>query len=40
MTFQPAQPLLAIELPGFKRTADPVLARLDLLQDSDLALLE
>lgn len=40
MTFQPAQPLLGIELPGFKRTADPLLARLDLLKNSDLALLE
>jgi murein DD-endopeptidase MepM/ murein hydrolase activator NlpD len=40
MTFQPAQPLLEIELPGFKRTADPLLARLDLLKNSDLALLE
>lgn len=40
MTFQPAQPLLAIELPRFKRAADPLLARLDLLQHNDLALLE
>jgi len=40
MTFQPAQPLLEIELPGFKRTAAPLLARLDLLKNSDLALLE
>jgi murein DD-endopeptidase MepM/ murein hydrolase activator NlpD len=40
MTFQPAQPLLEIELPAFKRTAEPLLARLDLLKNSDLALLE
>ncbi len=40
MTFPPAQPLLDIELPAFKRTADPLLARLDLLKNSDLALLE
>jgi murein DD-endopeptidase MepM/ murein hydrolase activator NlpD len=40
MTFQSAQPLLEIELPAFKRTADPLLARLDLLANSDLAVLE
>jgi len=40
MTFQPAQPLLEIELPGFKRAADPLLTRLDLLKITDLALLE
>lgn len=40
MTFQPAQPLLEIELPAFRRTAEPLLARLDLLKNSDLALLE
>jgi len=39
-TFQSAQPLLEIELPGFKRAADPLLARLDLMKNSDLALLE
>jgi hypothetical protein len=40
MTFQSAQPLLDIELPAFKRAADPLLARLDLLTNGDLALLE
>ena len=40
MTFQPAQPLLEIELPAFKRAADPLLTRLDLLKNADLALLE
>ncbi len=40
MTFQPAQPLLKIEHPAFQRAADPLLARLDLLKNSDLALLE
>jgi murein DD-endopeptidase MepM/ murein hydrolase activator NlpD len=40
MTFQPAQPLLEIEHPAFRRAADPLLARLDLLKSSDLALLE
>ena len=40
MTFQSAQPLLEIELPGFKRTEASLLARLDLLKNSDLALLE
>jgi len=40
MTFQPAQPLLQIELPAFQRNADPLLARLDLLRNSELALLE
>jgi murein DD-endopeptidase MepM/ murein hydrolase activator NlpD len=40
MKFQPAQPLLEIEFPAFKRAADPLLARLDLLKNSDLALLE
>jgi len=40
MTFQSAQPLLEIELPAFKRAADPLLARLDLITNSDLALLE
>jgi murein DD-endopeptidase MepM/ murein hydrolase activator NlpD len=40
MTFPPAQPLLEIELPAFKRAADPLLARLDVLKNSDLALLE
>jgi murein DD-endopeptidase MepM/ murein hydrolase activator NlpD len=38
--FQPAQPLLEIEFPAFKRAADPLLARLELLKNSDLALLE
>ena len=40
MTFQSAQPLLEIELPAFKRAADPLLTRLDLLKNADLALLE
>jgi murein DD-endopeptidase MepM/ murein hydrolase activator NlpD len=40
MTFQPAQPLLEIELPAFRRAAEPLLARLDLLKNSDLARLE
>jgi len=40
MTFQPAQPLLEIELPAFKRVADPLLTRLDLLKNADLATLE
>lgn len=40
MTFPPAQPLLEIERPAFKRAADPLLVRLDLLKNSDLALLE
>lgn len=40
MTFQPAQPLLEIELPAFRRAADPLLAQLDLLRNIDLALLE
>jgi murein DD-endopeptidase MepM/ murein hydrolase activator NlpD len=40
MTFQPAQPLLEIELPAFRRAAEPLLTRLDLLKNSDLARLE
>lgn len=40
MTFPSAQPLLQIELPAFRRTADPLLARLELLRTGDLALLE
>jgi murein DD-endopeptidase MepM/ murein hydrolase activator NlpD len=40
MVFQSAQPLLAIELPAFRRSAEPLLARLDLVKNSDLALLE
>jgi murein DD-endopeptidase MepM/ murein hydrolase activator NlpD len=40
MTFQPAQALLEIELPAFRRSAEPLLARLDLLKNRDLALLE
>jgi len=40
MAFPAAQPILAIELPAFRRTADPVIARLDLLKSSDLALFE
>lgn len=40
MRFQPAQALLEIEQPAFKRAAEPLLARLDLLKNSDLALIE
>jgi hypothetical protein len=40
MVFQPAQPLLEIELPAFKRAAEPLVARLELLKNSGLALLE
>ncbi|HYU68763.1 MAG TPA: M23 family metallopeptidase [Burkholderiales bacterium] len=40
MVFPAAQPILAIEMPAFKRTAEPLIARLDLLRNSDLALLE
>ncbi len=40
MVFQSAQPLLAVELPAFRRAAEPLLARLDLLKNSELALLE
>ena len=40
MVFQSAQPLLEIELPAFKRASEPLLARLDLLKNSELAMLE
>jgi len=40
MAFPAAQPILAIELAAFKRTAEPLIARLDLLKNGDLALLE
>jgi len=40
MVFPAAQPILAIELPAFRRAAGPLIARLDLLKNSDLALLE
>src|SRR6266704_1334064 len=40
MAFPAAQPILAIELAAFRRTAEPVIARLDLLKNGDLALLE
>jgi murein DD-endopeptidase MepM/ murein hydrolase activator NlpD len=40
MVFQSAQPLLGIEMPAFRRAAEPLVARLDLLKTSDLALLE
>ena len=40
MAFPTAQPILAIELAAFRRTAEPVIARLDLLKSGDLALLE
>ncbi len=40
MAFPAAQPILAIEQAAFRRTAEPVIARLDLLKNGDLALLE
>jgi murein DD-endopeptidase MepM/ murein hydrolase activator NlpD len=40
MVFESAQPLLQIELPAFKRASAPILSRLDLLEGSDLAMLE
>jgi murein DD-endopeptidase MepM/ murein hydrolase activator NlpD len=40
MVFPAAQPILVIELAAFRRTAEPLIARLDLLKNSDLALLE
>ena len=40
MAFPAAQPIPAIELAAFRRTADPAIARLDLLKSGDLALLE
>jgi len=40
LVFPPAQPILSIELAAFRRTAEPLIARLDLLKNSDLALLE
>ena len=40
MVFESSQPLLRIELPAFKRSSEPLLARLDLLRGSDLAMLE
>ena len=40
MVFPAAEPILAIELAAFRRTAEPLIARLDLLKNSDLALLE
>jgi murein DD-endopeptidase MepM/ murein hydrolase activator NlpD len=40
MVFPAAQPILAIEREAFRRTAEPLVARLDLLKNSDLALLE
>src|SRR6266705_6581024 len=40
MAFPAAQPILAIEQAAFGRTAEPVIARLDLLKSGDLALLE
>jgi len=40
MRFPAAGPLAASELPAFKRSAEPLAARLDLLRNSDLALLE
>lgn len=40
MVFESAQPLLRIELPAFNRSSQRMLALLDLLQGSDLAMLE
>ena len=40
MVFPAAEPILAIELAAFRRTAEPLIARLDVLKNSDLALLE
>ncbi len=40
MAFPAAQSILAIELAAFRRAAEPVIARLDLLKSGDLALLE
>jgi murein DD-endopeptidase MepM/ murein hydrolase activator NlpD len=40
IVFPAAQPILAIERAAFRRTAEPLVARLDLLKNSNLALLE
>ena len=40
IAFPAAQPIPALELNAFRRVADPLVARLDLLKNSDLALLE
>lgn len=40
ITFPAAQPIAVQELAAFNRVADPLVARLDLLKNSDLALLE
>jgi murein DD-endopeptidase MepM/ murein hydrolase activator NlpD len=40
MVFPAAQPILALERAAFRRTAEPLVARLDLLKNSNLALLE
>jgi hypothetical protein len=40
IAFPAAQPIPAQELNAFRRVADPLVARLDLLKNSDLALLE
>jgi len=40
MAFPAAQPIAAIELAAFRRTAVPAVARLDLLKNAELALLE
>ncbi len=40
MVFPAAQPILTIELEAFRRTAEPLVARLELLKNSNLALLE
>src|SRR5690242_6284821 len=40
MVFPPARPILPMEMAAFERTAEPLVARLDLLKNTDLALLE
>jgi murein DD-endopeptidase MepM/ murein hydrolase activator NlpD len=40
IAFPAAQPIPSTELPGFKRAAEPLAARLDLLKNSDVALFE
>ena len=40
IAFPAAQPIPTTELPGFRRVAEPLAARLDLLKNSDVALFE
>ena len=40
ITFPAAQPIPTTELPGFRRVAEPLAARLDFLKNSDLTLFE